>query len=130
MNIASVNADDSAFQSADINFQIVGERVPMQVFCDGEVLRLRGDGWTNLRKELYLDLYTYVGRRNPIQSVVRPLLQDSRLATFARIEVEGSLNNPIMTPRPFPQFEATLQQIFPELVGSENDEPSVLPWRR
>ncbi len=117
LRTASVNAsDDSAFQTADINFQIDGDRIPLQIACEGDVLRLRGDGWTNLRRDVYLELYTYVGRRIPISNVISPLLSESKYATLMMIEVQGTLDNPSMQRRPFPQFEATLQQIFPEVV--------------
>lgn len=130
MRVASVNAtDDSAFQTADIRFDIAGDRIPLQVACDGEVLRLRGEGWTNLRRDLQLDLYSYVGRRVPIANVLSPMLAESRYATFMLIEVDGSLDNPIMQRRAFPQLEATFQQIFPELAEKRGPD-AVLPWRR
>ncbi|MCA9259713.1 MAG: hypothetical protein KDA61_10960, partial [Planctomycetales bacterium] len=116
LSAASVNAsDDSAFQTADITFQIDGDRIPLQIACDGEVLRLRGEGWTNLRREISLELYSYAGRRVPITAVISPVLAESRYATLMMIEVEGTLDNPIMQRKPFPQLEATLQQVFPEM---------------
>ncbi len=116
LGTASINADDdSAFQTADIKFDIDGDKIPLVIECEGEVLRLRGKGWTNLRREIELDLYSYIGRR-PIYSMVSPLLTESRYATFMLIEVDGTLDNPNMQRRPFPQLEATLQQIFPEVA--------------
>ena len=130
LNAASVNAsDDSAFQTADINFQIDGDRIPLQIACDGDVLRLRGEGWTNLRRELNLELYSYVGRRIPITNVISPLLAESRYATLMKIEVQGTLDNPILRPNHFPQLEATLQQIFPE-VAERRSIGDALPWKR
>ncbi len=129
MRAASVNAkDDSAFQTADITFTIDGDRIPLQVACDGEVLRMRGKGSTNLRRELELDLYSYVGR-NPITATLSPLLADSRYATFMLIKVTGTLDNPNMQPKPFPQLEATIQQMFPELAERRKTNP-LLPWRK
>lgn len=116
LGTASINADDdSAFQTADIKFDIDGDKIPLRIECEGDVLRLRGEGWTNLRREIDLDLYSYIGRR-PIYSVISPLLTESRYATFMLIEVDGTLDNPNMQRRPFPQLEATLQQIFPEVA--------------
>jgi hypothetical protein len=129
MRVASVNADDdSAFQRADIHFDIDGDRIPLSITCDGEILRLRGEGWTNLRKDIDLELYSYVGRR-PIYSVVSPLLSESRYATFMMIEITGTLDNPVMERRPFPQIEATLQQIFPE-VAERRPLDGLAPWRQ
>ncbi len=128
LGTAAVNPDDdSAFQTADIHFDIDGDKIPLQVSCQGEVLRLRGEGWTNLRRDIDLELYSYVGRR-PIYSVVSPLLSESRYATFMLIEVGGTLDNPVMERRPFPQIEATLQQIFPE-VAQRGGASSLVPWR-
>lgn len=128
LGTASVNADDdSAFQTADINFNIDGDKIPLQIKCEGEVLRLRGEGWMNMRREIDLELYSYIGRR-PIYSVVSPLLSESRYATFMLIEVDGTLDNPNMQRRPFPQLEATLQQIFPE-VAQNNQIDNLVPWR-
>lgn len=130
MNVASVTAkNDSAFQTADINFELDGDRIPLQVACDGEVIRLRGDGEMNLRREIELDLYSYVGRGLPINEVVNSLVKESRYATFMLIEVDGTLDNPRMLRQPFPQIEATFQQIFPELAGKPEREP-FLPWHK
>lgn len=119
--------DDSAFQTAHIDFVIDGDQVPLQVSCDGDLLRLRGEGTINQRREIDLELYSYVGRR-PIYSVVSPLLSESRYATFMLIEVNGTVDNPIMQRRPFPQIEATLQQIFPE-VAQRPAASDLMPWR-
>lgn len=129
LGTAAVNPDDdSAFQTADIHFEIDGDKIQLQqVSCEGDVLRLRGEGWANLRREINLELYSYVGRR-PIYNVVSPLLSESRYATFMLIEVGGTLDNPTMQRRPFPQIEYTLQQIFPEVAQGAGAK-SLLPWR-
>jgi hypothetical protein len=130
LRTASINAsDDSAFQTALINFQLDGDRIPLQIACDGDVLRLKGEGETNLRREVNLELFTYVGRRIPISNVISPLLAESRYATFMMIEVQGTLDNPIVERRPFPQIEATLQQIFPEMAERQPLRDA-MPWRR
>jgi hypothetical protein len=130
LSVAAVNANDaSAFQRADINFRVDGDHIPLQVAADGEVLRLRGEGWTNLRKDVDLQLYTYVGRRLPISQIVSPLLAESRFATFMMVEVAGTLDNPQMQRRPFPQLEATLQQIFPEVADQGPFREAIDRWR-
>ena len=82
----------------------------------------------NLRREIDLELYSYVGRRVPITNVISPLLAESRYATFMMIEIDGTLDNPNMQRRPFPQLEATLQQIFPE-VAERKPLRDAMPWR-
>ena len=97
--------------------------------ADGDVVRLRGEGWTNLRRDVELYLYTYVGRRVPISQIVSPWLAESRFATFMMVEVTGSLDNPNMQRRPFPQIEATLQQIFPEVTEQSVVRQALQQWR-
>ncbi|RMF41029.1 MAG: hypothetical protein D6753_10455 [Planctomycetota bacterium] len=130
LRAASVRPDNnSAFDSADIHFEIDGDRIPLYVACEGDLLRLRGDGETNLRREIDLDLYSYVGRRLPAANVLNPIIAESRYATFMLIEVDGTLENPVMQRRPFPQIEATFNQIFPELAEQRRENP-LLPWRK
>lgn len=131
LSVASVNASDaSAFQRADISFRLDGDHIPLQVSADGEVLRLRGEGWTNLRKDVELQLYTYVGRRVPIGKIIAPLVPESQLSTFMMIEVTGSLNSPDMQRRAFPQIEATLQQMFPEVAQRQPLRNTLQMWRQ
>lgn len=130
LSVASVSANDaSAFQNAQIDFSIDGDHIPLKVAADGEVLRVRGEGWTNLRRDVDLQLYTYVGRRLPLGPMTTPLLAESRFATFMMVEVTGSLDNPTMQRRPFPQIEATLQQIFPEVAVQGPMREAMNRWR-
>ncbi len=125
----SVSGDDAAFTSADIKFQMDGDYIPLNVACEGDVLRMLGKGWTNLRREIELDLYTYVGRRNVVRNVIDPLLSESPYASTMMIAVRGSLDSPDMKRVPFPQLESTLQQMFPEAAERRQENP-ILPWRR
>ncbi len=129
LSLTSVNGDDAAFNSADIQFTIDGDRIPLNVACEGDVLRLVGSGWTNLRREIQLELYTYVGKRMVMRNVFDPLLAESRYASAMMIEVSGTLDNLNMQRRAFPQFDSTLQQIFPKVAERRQENP-VLPWRR
>lgn len=108
--------DGAAFHTADINFSIDGDRIPLQLAFDGDVLSLRGGGSANLRRELDLELYSYVSRRFWIPNSFAPLVADTRYAAFMMIEVNGSLDNPVMVKRPFPQL--TSQQVFPDKISS------------
>ena len=125
----SVSNDDAAFNSADIKFEMDGDHIPLNVACEGDVLRMVGKGWTNMRRELELDLYTYVGRRTIVRNVIDPLLSESPYASTMMIEVRGSLDSPDMKRVPFPQLESTLQQMFPEVAERRQENP-ILPWRR
>lgn len=125
----SVSKDDSAFDSASISFTLDGDRIPLTVRCEGDVLRLHGTGWTNLRREIELKLYTYVGRNSGVRKVIDPLLSESPYASAMMIEVGGTLDNLSMQRRPFPHLESTLQQMFPEAAERRETNP-ILPWRR
>ncbi len=125
----SVSNDDAAFDTADIGFQIDGDHIPLNVACDGDVLRMRGKGWTNLRQEVELDLFTFMGNRNVVRNVIEPLLAESPYASAMKIEVRGSLDSPDMKRVPFPQLESTFQQMFPEAAERRQANP-ILPWRR
>lgn len=88
--------EERAFESADIQFRIDGDRIPLdKIALDGDVISLRGSGWTNFRRELYLDLYTYVGSRGTLAALLGPLVSQDN-ATLLRIEVEGMADNPSM----------------------------------
>jgi len=109
--------DDGAFESADIEFRIDGDRVPIdRISLDGDVLSLRGSGWTNLRKELQLDLYAYVGRRSALAAVLGPLVSQNDNATMLQVEVTGTSDNPQFR-RSFPLMGNSLQQVFPDRVS-------------
>ncbi len=66
-----------------------------------------------MRKELHLDLYTYVGRRGQLAAMFGPLLSGNDSATLLRIAVDGTLDNPKVE-RSFPVLEMTMEQVFPE----------------
>ncbi len=125
----SVSNNDAAFTTADIKFQMDGDHIPLNVACEGDVLRMVGKGWTNLRREIELDLYTYVGRRNVVRNVIDPLLSESPYASTMMIAVRGSLDSPDMKRVPFPQLESTLQQMFPEVAERRQENP-ILRWRQ
>jgi len=111
--------DDGAFESADIEFRIDGDRVPIdRISLDGDVLSLRGSGWTNLRKELQLDLYAYVGRRSALAAVLGPLVSQNDSATMLQVEVTGTSDNPQFR-RSFPLMGNSLQQVFPDRVAPQ-----------
>ncbi|MCY2975211.1 MAG: hypothetical protein NTW52_11165 [Planctomycetota bacterium] len=112
--------DDGAFESADVEFRIDGDRVPIdRISLDGDVLSLRGSGWTNLRKELQLDLYAYVGRRSALAAMFGPLVSQNDSATMLQVEVTGTSDNPQFR-RSFPLMGNSLQQVFPERVSPQS----------
>jgi AsmA-like C-terminal region len=116
--------DDVAFDHAQIDFTLDGDQIPLTVVCDGDMLRMKGEGWTNLRREIQLELYTWVGRRGSVRQMLDPMFE-SGYGAAAKIEIDGTLDNPNMQRRQFPQLE----QMFPEVAERRQQNP-ILPWRR
>lgn len=117
--------ENTAFHTANINFTIDGDRIPLELACEGDLLSLRGNGWTNLRREVEIDLYSYVGGRKPISSLLSPLIADSRYATFMKLEVTGTLDNPKIERLAFPQLTMR-EQIFPDKLHRDDRSARLL----
>ena len=114
--------NDAAFEKADISFRIDGDRLPIDhLAIDGDVISLAGSGWANLRRELHLDLYAYVGNRNQLAKLVGPLLSETRYAPLMQVEINGSLEAPEMTRKPLPVIEDALKTYFPERYANEKN---------
>ena len=111
---------DGAFESADIQFRLDGDRIPIdRISLDGDIISLRGNGWTNLRREIQLDLYAYVGNRSPMAALFGPLVSHNDNATMLQLEVSGTTDK-MEFRRNIPLMGTNLQQIFPDRVNSSN----------
>jgi hypothetical protein len=110
--------EDGAFESADVQFRLDGDRIPIdRISLDGDIISLRGSGWTNLRREIQLDLYAYVGNRSPMAVVFGPLISQNDSATMLQLEVTGTTDK-MEFRRNIPLMGTNLQQIFPERVAT------------
>ena len=90
----SISPGQGAFDSADIQFGIDGDKLPIHaLLLDGDILSMRGSGWVNMRRELHLDLFANVGRRSLVGSIFRPLT-NSNAATLWQLEVNGTTSSP------------------------------------
>ncbi len=115
--------DDGAFENADVEFRIDGDRIPIdRISLDGDIIALRGNGWTNLRRELQLDLYAYVGNQSPIGTLFGPLVSKNDSATLLQLEVTGTTDRMDIR-RAIPLIGSNWQQIFPERVSRTLSEP-------
>ena len=129
--------DKAAFHTADIRFEIDGDQIPLELDCNGDLLSLKGKGMTNFRKDLDLEVYSYVGGRVPVSSVLAPIVREASYASFMSFHVSGSVDNPQVGPATLPRLNM-MQQIFPDKVADSqanaNDpEPSgrlLKRWRR
>jgi hypothetical protein len=98
LNLLSVRPDQGAFDSADIDFAIDGDRIPINnLQLDGDLISMQGKGTVNFRQELDLELVANVGRRGIVGAIVRPFTQNQN-ANWMRIEVGGTTSNPQIRP--------------------------------
>jgi hypothetical protein len=111
----SVSPGQGAFDSADAKFRIDGESIPVEELnLDGDIVSMQGSGWVNMRRELHLDLFAHVGRRNLVGAIFRPIA-NSKAARLWQIEVSGTTSDPQIH-RPMPLMNS-LDKALP--VGDE-----------
>jgi hypothetical protein len=109
--------DDGVFQSADIEFRLDGDQIPLsQIRLDGDLISLKGTGWTNLRQEMHLELYTYIGRRGQLAAMFGPLISQDN-ATLLFVEVDGTPDD-LQIRRSIPGLEQSIETVFPHRVSS------------
>ena len=109
--------EDGAFESADVQFRLDGDRIPIDhISLDGDIISLRGNGWTNLRREIQLDLYAYVGNRSLMAAIFGPLVSQNDNATMLQLEVSGTTDK-MEFRRNIPLMGTSSQQIFPDRVA-------------
>ncbi len=91
--LLSVRPDQGAFDSADIDFDIDGDRIPVSnVQLEGDLISMHGSGWVNMRRELHFDLDGNVGNRTLAGAIFRPIANQTNTRLF-RIEVDGTTSD-------------------------------------
>ena len=112
LNLLAIRPDQGAFDAADIEFAIDGDRVPIhKLELDGDLISMQGKGEVNFRREINLELATNVGRRGIMGALIRPFTENQK-ANWMRIEVTGTTNNPQIRP-PMP-LRDSLDQVLLE----------------
>ena len=105
--------DAGVFQTADVKFRLDGDLIPLdEIRLDGDLISLKGSGWMNLRREMHLELYTYIGRRGQLAAVLEPLINRDN-ATLLFVEVEGTPDN-LDVRRSLPGLDDSLESVFPD----------------
>lgn len=117
--------DRTAFTTSDIDFLIEGDDLTFtRIDFSGDAISLKGNGRINAQRQLDLKFYPIVGRTEWQWPLIRPLLgQTGR--EFMLIEVTGTLDRTDLKRTVFPRFDERLQQLFPELVRQNPNEPAV-----
>lgn len=112
LNLLAIRPDQGAFDAANLEFSIDGDRVPIhKLELDGDLLSMQGKGEVNFRREINLELATNVGRRGLIGALIRPFTENPN-ANWMRIEVTGTTSNPQIRP-PMP-LRDSLDQVLLE----------------
>ncbi len=78
---------------------------------------------TNFRKDLDLEVYSYVGGRMPFSSVLTPIVREASHATFLSFHVSGTVDNPQVGRASLAQLNM-MPQMFPEKVAEANETQS------
>ncbi len=106
--------DPTAFTNGDLQFRVEGDRIYFQrIGLQGDAISLIGKGQMTLQRQLDLDFYSVMGREDAQLPFFRPLFKEAARSVLL-IKVTGPLNQPSVTPHPFPELNETLQQLFPE----------------
>ncbi len=108
------DSQGGAFESGEIRFRIDGDRIPIDNFTlDGDIISLRGNGWLNLRRELHLDLLSYVGKRSIMAALLGPIVSNNDNASLLAVEVDGTLDA-MEFRQSLALMNANAAQLFPE----------------
>ncbi len=109
--------DPTAFTSGDVQFRLEAERLYFsRIALQGDAISLIGRGDAGLSGQLNLTFYALVGREETQWALLRPLFHQAARNVLL-IDVSGSLAQPILTPRPFPELNQTLQQWLAESLN-------------
>jgi len=129
--------DTTAFTSSEIDFRVQGEHVYLdRINFNGDAVSLKGSGEMDLERRINLKFYSLVGPGELNLPIIRAVVRQASKQLLL-IHVTGTLDQPQLTRDPLPLLKETLEQIFPEAVGSEVLSglpplglPPIMPARR
>ncbi|MDP6444966.1 MAG: AsmA-like C-terminal region-containing protein [Pirellulaceae bacterium] len=117
-------SDDSRFSAGDAQFKIVADHIYFQSLnLSGGVFSLRGTGDMDLKRNINLDLYALVGRDRDYVPFVRPVFRQAA-RSILQVEVTGTLENPEVERKAFPELSDRIQQVFPETINRNSESSS------
>ena len=112
----SITEPQSQGDTVDVDYRIQGEHLYFdRVEFRGTAISLYGKeaGWMNLHGGMAMKFYAKVGRtESPFWLINRMMHEIGR--QVLEIEVTGTIDNPEVTNKPFPELDETLQMIFNE----------------
>ncbi len=113
LKLPNVKAPDpTAFTNSDMRLRIEGERAYFdRIALQGDAISLIGNGEMNAQRQLDLEFYAVFGREELQLPWFRPLAKEAARNVLG-IEVTGTLQQPVVLARPFPELNETLQQLL------------------
>jgi hypothetical protein len=116
-SLSSGKSDRTAFTDSDLAFRVSGDNVYFdEIGLSGDAFSLKGIGYMNFDRQIKLDFYSVLGRKENYLPDVLPLLGEAS-RRFLLIEVTGTLEKPETTGRVLPGLNDTLQRLFPEIAS-------------
>jgi hypothetical protein len=120
----------TAFTESNIDFGVQGDDLEFKrIDFTGDAISLKGRGRMTATREIDLRFYPQLGHDDAVLPLFRPINAEAG-RQFLLVQVTGTLDQPQVTKQAFPRIDASLQQIFPELVGEERTEKSAPPLLR
>ncbi|QDT00511.1 hypothetical protein HG15A2_38490 [Adhaeretor mobilis] len=109
--LRSGKTDKSAFNEGHIRFRLDGRHVTLQQLdFYGDVVNLKGKGYTNFDQDLKLVFHAEVGRTDYQLPFVKNLVKTTN-QQILQLYVDGTMSNPIVQKQAFPGINQLLDQI-------------------
>ena len=117
----------TAFTTSNIDFRIEGDDLALdRIDFNGDAICLKGKGRINRQRQIDLKFYPQMGRDEYHLPIFRPLVGEAS-RQFMLIQVTGTLDQPEVNRRVFPQIDEQLQQLFPELARPDSEPEPARP---
>ena len=121
--------EQSGISAADVLFQVRGGRILLPgIEFRGNAFSLKGNGAMSFDQELQLQLGARLGgRKNPTVPILREFLGAAG-EQLVILEVNGTLNSPEVTRKPFPGITEALDQLQGNEAPAPPGEGVVWEW--
>lgn len=117
----------SAFSEGDIRFRLDGQHIYLdQLDFLGDVVNLKGKGYTNFDHELKLVFHAEVGPTDYQIPVVKNLMRRTN-QQILQLYVDGTFSDPIVQKQPFPGISQLLNQIQSDFEAAPANRPPLAP---
>lgn len=127
--LSNKQPNKTAFTSSDIRYRLLGNSVLLDyIDLEGDAISLRGNGVVGFDRSLKLSLYSIVGRAQRWRDLL-PLVSQAA-QRFMEIQVQGTIDNPIMRTEILPGLNETVESLFSNPTANASPaEPGVQSTR-